>query len=109
MSTHRRSPIRPSRRRARTSFASTWEGVAETDVRTALTTGDMGFLHSFTTGSAVDGPACAGGVDHRLHVRCQYCTTRYLDARQRLARERHEGRDELRKYRRPQGDGGGSR
>ncbi len=31
-------------------------GVPETDVRTALRTGDMGFLHSFTTGSAVDGP-----------------------------------------------------
>ena len=32
------------------------EGVPETDVRSALKTGDMGFLHSFTTGSAVDGP-----------------------------------------------------
>ena len=31
-------------------------GVPETDVRTALATGDMGFLHSFTTGSTVDGP-----------------------------------------------------
>ena len=30
--------------------------VPETDVRTALANGDMGFLHSFTTGSAVDGP-----------------------------------------------------
>jgi pyruvate formate lyase activating enzyme len=30
--------------------------VPETDVRTALATGDMGFLHSFTTGSTVDGP-----------------------------------------------------
>jgi pyruvate formate lyase activating enzyme len=30
--------------------------VPDTDVRTALATGDMGFLHSFTTGSAVDGP-----------------------------------------------------
>ena len=30
--------------------------VPETDVRTALVTGDMGFLHSFTTGSTVDGP-----------------------------------------------------
>ena len=30
--------------------------VPETDVRTALATGDMGFLHSFTTGSMVDGP-----------------------------------------------------
>jgi pyruvate formate lyase activating enzyme len=31
-------------------------GVPETDVRSALAEGDMGFLHSFTTGSAVDGP-----------------------------------------------------
>ena len=31
-------------------------GVPESDVRTALASGDMGFLHSFTTGSAVDGP-----------------------------------------------------
>ena len=30
--------------------------VPESDVRTALASGDMGFLHSFTTGSAVDGP-----------------------------------------------------
>jgi pyruvate formate lyase activating enzyme len=30
--------------------------VPDSDVRTALATGDMGFLHSFTTGSAVDGP-----------------------------------------------------
>jgi pyruvate formate lyase activating enzyme len=32
------------------------KGVPESDVRTALATGDMGFLHSFTTGSTVDGP-----------------------------------------------------
>jgi pyruvate formate lyase activating enzyme len=30
--------------------------VPESDVRAALATGEMGFLHSFTTGSAVDGP-----------------------------------------------------
>jgi pyruvate formate lyase activating enzyme len=30
--------------------------VPEADVRHALASGDMGFLHSFTTGSAVDGP-----------------------------------------------------
>jgi pyruvate formate lyase activating enzyme len=30
--------------------------VPESDVRTALASGEMGFLHSFTTGSAVDGP-----------------------------------------------------
>jgi pyruvate formate lyase activating enzyme len=32
------------------------KGIPETDVRSALASGDMGFLHSFTTGSAVDGP-----------------------------------------------------
>ena len=32
------------------------KNVPETDIRTALTTGEMGFLHSFTTGSTVDGP-----------------------------------------------------
>jgi pyruvate formate lyase activating enzyme len=30
--------------------------VPESDVRSALASGDMGFLHSFTTGEAVDGP-----------------------------------------------------
>ena len=47
---------------------------SESAVKQALTSGDMGFLHSFTTGSAVDGP----GV--RLVVwtagcqwRCLYC------------------------------------
>jgi pyruvate formate lyase activating enzyme len=30
--------------------------VPESDVRAALATGDMGFLHSFTTGATVDGP-----------------------------------------------------
>src|SRR5262249_9864333 len=32
------------------------EKAGETDVRDALDTGDWGFMHSFTTGSAVDGP-----------------------------------------------------
>ena len=32
------------------------EKVSESDVRSALETGDWGFMHSFTTGSAVDGP-----------------------------------------------------
>ena len=31
-------------------------GVPESDVRSALASGEMGFLHSFTTGSTVDGP-----------------------------------------------------
>jgi pyruvate formate lyase activating enzyme len=32
------------------------EKVEETDIRSALESGDWGFIHSFTTGSAVDGP-----------------------------------------------------
>ena len=48
--------------------------VPESDVLKALATGDMGFLHSFTTGSTVDGPgvrvvAWTAGC----HFRCQYC------------------------------------
>lgn len=49
-------------------------GVSDSDVRTALATGDMGFLHSFTTGSTVDGPgvrivAWTSGCQFR----CLYC------------------------------------
>jgi pyruvate formate lyase activating enzyme len=49
-------------------------GVPETDVRSALASGDMGFLHSYTTGSAVDGP----GVRVVAWMtgcmwRCRYC------------------------------------
>jgi pyruvate formate lyase activating enzyme len=48
--------------------------VPESDVRKALADGDMGFLHSFTTGSTVDGPgvrvvAWTAGC----HWRCLYC------------------------------------
>ena len=32
------------------------KNLPESDVRSALASGDMGFLHSYTTGSAVDGP-----------------------------------------------------
>jgi pyruvate formate lyase activating enzyme len=32
------------------------EAAGETDIRAALESGDWGFVHSFTTGSAVDGP-----------------------------------------------------
>ncbi|HEY7284102.1 MAG TPA: pyruvate formate-lyase-activating protein [Vicinamibacterales bacterium] len=46
----------------------------ESDVRSALASGDMGFLHSFTTGSTVDGPgvrvvAWTTGCMYR----CLYC------------------------------------
>jgi pyruvate formate lyase activating enzyme len=50
------------------------KGIPETDVKSALASGDMGFLHSFTTGSTVDGPgvrvvAWTTGCTWR----CQYC------------------------------------
>ncbi len=48
--------------------------VPEMDVRTALATGDMGFVHSFTTGSAVDGPGVRVVVwTSGCMWRCQYC------------------------------------
>jgi pyruvate formate lyase activating enzyme len=50
------------------------QNVPEPDVRAALANGDMGFLHSFTTGSTVDGPgvrivAWTAGCMWR----CMYC------------------------------------
>ena len=48
--------------------------VPETDVRTALAEGNMGFMHSFTTGSAVDGPGIrVVGWTTGCMWRCQYC------------------------------------
>src|SRR5215475_4791984 len=49
-------------------------GFSESAVKSALRTGDMGFLHSFTTGSTVDGPgvrvvAWTAGCQFR----CLYC------------------------------------
>lgn len=50
------------------------EGVPDTDVRTALRTGDMGFLHSFTTGSTVDGPGIRlVAWTTACMFRCRYC------------------------------------
>ena len=50
------------------------EGVPDTDVRSALKTGDMGFLHSFTTGSAVDGPGLrVVAWTTSCMFRCRYC------------------------------------
>jgi pyruvate formate lyase activating enzyme len=48
--------------------------IPESDVRSALASGDMGFLHSFTTGATVDGPgvrvvAWTAGCPWR----CLYC------------------------------------
>lgn len=48
--------------------------VPEVDVRTALKTGDLGFVHSFTTGSAVDGPGIRlVAWTTSCMFRCQFC------------------------------------
>ncbi|HZN63032.1 MAG TPA: 4Fe-4S cluster-binding domain-containing protein, partial [Planctomycetota bacterium] len=49
-------------------------GAPESFVKASLESGDVGFLHSFTTGSAVDGPgirvvAWTAGC----HWRCLFC------------------------------------
>ena len=50
------------------------DDVPETDVRSALKTGDMGFLHSYTTGSAVDGPGIrVVAWTTACMFRCQFC------------------------------------
>ena len=50
------------------------KGVPESDVRTALASGDMGFLHSFTTGSTVDGPGVrVVAWTTGCQFRCVYC------------------------------------
>jgi len=49
-------------------------GVSESVVKQALEIGDMGFLHSFTTGSTVDGPGVrVVGWTAGCHWRCLYC------------------------------------
>src|SRR4030095_17189860 len=49
-------------------------GVSESAVKRALETGDMGFIHSFTTGSTVDGPGVRlVGWTAGCQWRCLYC------------------------------------
>ena len=48
--------------------------VPETDLRSALASGEIGFVHSFTTGSAVDGPGVRIVVwTAGCQWRCLYC------------------------------------
>jgi len=50
------------------------DGVPEQTVRDALASGDMGFVHSFTTGSAVDGPGVrVVAWTTGCMWRCRYC------------------------------------
>ena len=49
-------------------------GVPDATVLTALATGEMGFIQSFTTGSTVDGPGVrVVGWTTGCHWRCLYC------------------------------------
>ena len=49
-------------------------GTTESVVKQALISGDIGFLHSFTTGSTVDGPGVRlVGWTAGCHWRCLYC------------------------------------
>jgi pyruvate formate lyase activating enzyme len=50
------------------------ENMPDMEVRAALRTGDLGFLHSFTTASAVDGPGLRlVAWTTSCMFRCQYC------------------------------------
>lgn len=48
--------------------------VSESDLQKALRSGEMGFIHSFTTGSTVDGPGVrVVGWTTGCNLRCRYC------------------------------------
>src|SRR6185436_11700895 len=50
------------------------EKIGEGDVRSALESGDWGFMHSFTTGSAVDGPGMrVVGWLTGCQFKCAFC------------------------------------
>ena len=50
------------------------KNVSESVIKHSLQTGDMGFLHSYTTGSAVDGPGVrVVGWTAGCHFKCLYC------------------------------------
>jgi pyruvate formate lyase activating enzyme len=77
-------------------------GVQESFVKKSIDTGDVGFLHSFTTGSAVDGPgvrvvAWTAGCNWR----CRYChNPDTWTVTNGMAVPLERAVDELRKYRR---------
>jgi len=77
-------------------------GAQESFVKKSIETGDVGFLHSFTTGSAVDGPgmrvvAWTAGCNWR----CRYChNPDTWTVTNGMAVPLERAVDELRKYRR---------
>jgi pyruvate formate lyase activating enzyme len=77
------------------------DGVPEQTVREALASGDMGFLHSFTTGSAVDGPGVrVVAWTSGCMWRCRYChNPDTWTMRNGYPISVAQAADELRKYR----------
>jgi pyruvate formate lyase activating enzyme len=99
------APTQPDSLEAKSPFelrVNQSSGAPESFVKRSLETGDVGFLHSFTTGSTVDGPgvrvvAWTAGC----HWRCLYChnpdTWSMING---MAVPLERAADELRKYRR---------
>ena len=77
------------------------DGMSETDVQSALDSGDMGFLHSFTTGSTVDGPGVRVVIwTTGCGWRCRYChNPDTWTMRNGIPVGATQALDELRKYR----------
>jgi pyruvate formate lyase activating enzyme len=77
MALHKEPPLQNTPLEAKSPFElriNLGRDVPETDVRSALASGDMGFLHSFTTGSTVDGPGVrVVGWTTGCAWRCLYC------------------------------------
>ena len=77
MITSKEAPPSPTTLTAKSPFelrVNLGREVPEADVRTALATGDMGFLHSFTSGSTVDGPGVrVVAWTSGCMWRCLYC------------------------------------
>jgi pyruvate formate lyase activating enzyme len=73
----------------------------EADIQSALATGDMGFLHSFTTGSALDGPGVrVVAWTTGCQFRCQYChNPDTWKMRNGIPVTTERAAEELRKYR----------
>ena len=70
-------PMKPTALEASSPFelrVNLGRGVPEATVREALATGEMGFLHSFTTGSTLDGPGVrVVAWTTGCQWRCLYC------------------------------------
>src|SRR4051812_44285742 len=97
-------PLEPPALAAKDPFelrVSLGENVPEATVREALASGDMGFLHSYTTGSTVDGPGVrVVAWTTGCMWRCRYChNPDTWTLRNGIPVSVRQAADELRKYR----------